>query len=430
VIVPSIDLMGGRTVQLIGGKEFALDAGDPAPIAERFARVGEIAVVDLDAALGTGDNASLIEPLVRRFPIRIGGGIRDVAAAVRWLDMGATKVVLGTAATPEVLRELPRERVVAALDCLHGEVVVKGWREGTGRKVADRMAELREHVSGFLVTFVEREGRMQGLDLEEVGRVVEAAGGERGPRVTIAGGVTTPADVAAIDRLGADAQIGMALYTGRLGLAEAFAASLVSDRADGLWPTVVADEHGVALGLVYSSAASLRESIETGHGVYYSRSRGGLWRKGESSGAVQEVLRIDADCDRDALRFTVRQSGTGFCHMKTRTCWGEDAGLPRLARTLASRANDAPTGSYTARLMNEPGLLAAKIKEEAAELVAALDAVRSGDGSIGDVTHETADVMYFALVSAIKAGSSLEAVARELDRRGLRVSRRRGDAKS
>lgn len=450
MIVPSIDLMGGRTVQLVGGKEFALDAGDPMPIAERFARVGEIAVVDLDAALGQGSNAALIEPLVRRFPVRVGGGIRDVATAIRWLDMGATKIVLGTAATPDVLRELPRQRIIAALDCLHGEVVVKGWREGTGRRVADRMAELREHVGGFLVTFVEREGRMQGLDLDEVARVVEAATGDgdahragsaHPPRVTIAGGVTTAADVAAIDRLGADAQIGMALYTGRLGLADAFAAPLVTDRADGLWPTVVVDEHGVALGLAYSNIDSLREAIDTGQGVYHSRSRGGLWRKGQSSGAMQDLLRVDADCDRDALRFTVRQGGPGFCHLSTRTCWGEDAGLGRLSRVIAMRQKDAPPASYTARLATEPGLLAAKIKEEAAELCEALDAAtdaastsrgedRSDEAARhGEVTHEAADVIYFALVAAARAGASLEDISRELDRRGLRVTRRKGDAK-
>ena len=133
MIVPSIDLMGGQTVQLIGGREKALDAGDPRVIAERFAIAGEIAVVDLDAAIGTGSNAELMRELLAIAPCRVGGGIRDVATAIQWLDAGATRVVLGTAARPEVLRELPPARVVAALDAFNGEVVVKGWREGTGR---------------------------------------------------------------------------------------------------------------------------------------------------------------------------------------------------------------------------------------------------------------------------------------------------------
>ena len=145
MIVPSIDLQDGRAVQLVGGEEMALDAGDPAPIAERFALVGEIAVVDLDAALGRGSNAPTIERLLRLAPCRVGGGIRNAQTACSWLDRGATKVVLGTAARPDVLSQLPRERTIAALDAKHGEVVVKGWREAT------RDAFLAAIESGFIV---------------------------------------------------------------------------------------------------------------------------------------------------------------------------------------------------------------------------------------------------------------------------------------
>ncbi len=98
MIVPSIDLMGGQTVQLVGGREKALDAGDPRPIAEKFRLAGEIAVVDLDAALGRGSNAELVKALLPLAPCRVGGGIRTVEAARAWLDAGATQVVLGTAA--------------------------------------------------------------------------------------------------------------------------------------------------------------------------------------------------------------------------------------------------------------------------------------------------------------------------------------------
>ncbi|MGE3292515.1 MAG: HisA/HisF-related TIM barrel protein, partial [Geminicoccaceae bacterium] len=160
MIVPSIDLQGGQTVQLVGGAAKAIDAGDPTPIAERFSLAGEIAVIDLDAAMRKGSNAALIEGLLPRFACRVGGGIRDVETAVRWLDQGARKVILGTAARPEILSRLPRERVIAALDARHGEVVVEGWQEGTGRGILERIAELKPYAAGFLVTFVELEGRM------------------------------------------------------------------------------------------------------------------------------------------------------------------------------------------------------------------------------------------------------------------------------
>ena len=292
MIIPSIDVMGGQTVQLIGGAQHALDAGDPLPIAERFGVVGEIAVVDLDAAMGKGNNTGLIEPLLRKSRCRVGGGIRDVDAAIRWLDAGAARVVLGTAARPEVLRDLPRERVIAALDARDGEVVVEGWQAGTGETILDRMDRLRGLVGGFLITFVEREGRMGGTRLDLVPDLVRAAGDAR---VTIAGGVTTPEDVARLDAMGADAQVGMALYTGRMELADAFAAPLRSDRADGLWPTVVVDECGVALGLAYSSLESLREALRLRRGVYHSRQRS-LWVKGGSSGDVGAAVGLGAGC--------------------------------------------------------------------------------------------------------------------------------------
>ncbi len=419
MIVPSIDLQAGNAVQLVGGERLELTAGDPRPLARRFGRVGEIAVVDLDAALGAGDNTRVIEELVRLAPCRVGGGIRSVDAARAWLDRGATKVVLGTAARPEILRELPRERVIAALDALDGEVVVEGWRKGTGRGVVERMAELRPYVGGYLVTVVEREGRLGGID-EQLARSLKAAAGDAS--LTYAGGVTTADDVSRLDRLGIDAQVGMALYKGLLGLAESFAAPLTSDRPDGLWPTVVVDERNQALGLAYSDLESLTVALERGVGAYRSRKRG-LWIKGESSGATQELVRAELDCDRDTLRFVVRQAGDGFCHRETHDCFGDGAasGLRALERTLQARRVSAPAGSYTARLFDDPELLAAKLREEASELAEA--------ETTEEIVHEAADVLFFTLTKLRAAGIELVDVERALDARALRVSRRPGDTK-
>lgn len=417
MIIPSIDIAGGRAVQLERGRELRIDAGDPRPIARAFGRVGEIAVIDLDAAKGEGSNADLIEELLTIAPCRVGGGIRDVETAVRWLDRGAAKVILGTAAREEILRELPRERVIAALDAEGDEIVTHGWRERSGELVADRIAALRAHVGGFLLTFVQDEGTMSGLDLERAARLKALA---EGCGVTVAGGVREASEIGALDALAIDAQVGMALYSGRFDLADALAAMLTSDREDGLWPTVVCDEAGRALGLVYSSVGSLRAALAEGVGVYHSRRRG-LWRKGETSGDTQELLRVDLDCDRDALRFTVRQAGAGFCHLGRATCFGEHAGLARLESRIAEIVRAAPPGSYTARLLTEAGLLGAKLREEAAELAEA--------NGHGEIVHEAADLLYFAMVRLARDGVRLAEVERHLDGRALRVTRRRGDAK-
>ena len=417
MIVPSIDLMGGRAVQLRQGTRLEIDAGDPRPLAERFAVAGEIAVIDLDAALGRGDNSAVIRELLELAPCRVGGGIRSRDAALDWLDAGARRVILGTAAHPDVLEGLPPERVIAALDARDGEVVVEGWRRGTGRGVLDRMEELRGLAGGYLVTFVEVEGTMGGIPLDRVPAVVGAAGGAR---VTVAGGVRETAELAELDRLGADAQVGMAIYSGRMKLGDAIAAPMTSDRRDGLWATLVEDTDGRLLGLAWSSARSLRAAVEERRGIYESRSRG-LWRKGDTSGATQELVRVAVDCDRDALRFTVRQRGSGFCHTGTGSCFDSAVSPPRvglsgLEARLRRRLDSPEAGSLTARLARDPQLLRGKLVEEAHELAAA--------ESKHEAVAEFADLCYFALTRLLEAGGSLEDVRRELARRALRVRRR------
>lgn len=413
---PSIDLSGGNAVQLIGGESLALDAGDPLPLMERFARCGSVAVVDLDGALGRGHNLAMVRKLARRGRVVVGGGIRTVELARDLLDAGAEQLMIGTCASPEFLAQLPRERLIAALDAREGEVVVQGWTTGAGESVPDRMERLKPYVAGFLVTVVEREGREVGADIE-LARELRRLAPEH--ELILAGGVTTPAEIAELDKLGVDAQVGMSLYRGTLDLAEALCAPLCSDRPDGLWPTLVCDESQRALGLVYSSLDSVRRSVETGRGWYQSRKRG-LWEKGATSGATQEVLRIELDCDRDALRFVVRQK-RAFCHTGTRSCFGDARGLAALEQRIDSRAMNAAEGSYTNRLLEDPALLRAKLVEEASELALA--------STPEQVAHEAADLLYFALARCRSAGVRLDQVEAELDLRSKRVRRRRGDAK-
>jgi phosphoribosyl-ATP pyrophosphohydrolase len=412
VIVPSIDIVAGRAVQLVGGEGAPMDVGEPLALLERLSVVGEVAVVDIDAARGEGDNSSLVLEMCRRARVRVGGGVRDARKARLLLDAGARKVIIGTAAGPELLAELPRDRVVVALDARNGEVLTHGWRTSSGLDLLEAVARFSGLCDGLLVTFVEREGRMEGTDLDLARRVVAAAG-EAG--VTIAGGITGSCEIAELDRIGADAQIGMALYTGRIGLAEAFAAPLVSKTGDGHWPTVVTDTDGACLGLAWSSPESLQVAVDRRVGAYQSRRRG-LWVKGQESGATQELVSVAADCDRDTLRFIVRQADPGFCHTGTRSCWGDDLGISRLARRLAAIAAAPDPASNTARLLADPALLLAKLVEEAAELGEAR--------SPGDVAEEAADLVYMALVKAVSAGVRLEDVAAVLDARELRVTRR------
>ncbi|KAH7920159.1 histidine biosynthesis trifunctional-protein [Leucogyrophana mollusca] len=208
----------------------------------------------------------------------------------------------------------------------------------------------------------------------------------------------------------------------KISIVDAFLAPLVSDRPDGLFPTVVSsDPHGGrTLGLVYSSQKSIAESIITGKGVYHSRKHG-LWRKGETSGATQDVVRIQTDCDNDALEFRVVQHGAGFCHLDRASCFGDLDGLAALERTLAARLVDAPAGSYTRRLFNDQELLRAKIMEEADELCRA--------ETKEEVAFEAADLLYFALTKCAAAGVSVKDIEQSLDKKAKKITRRPGNAK-
>lgn len=206
---------------------------------------------------------------------------------------------------------------------------------------------------------------------------------------------------------------------GKLSVSKILCSSWSSDRPDKLIPTVVCDENGVALGLVYSSEESVGEALKTQNGVYQSRKRG-LWYKGATSGDTQELVRISLDCDSDALKFVVRQTGR-FCHLDQFGCFGELKGIPKLEQTLKSRKESSPAGSYTARLFSDEKLLRAKIMEEAEELCDAK--------SPQDVAFEAADLIYFALTKAIGAGVSLADIERNLDAKSWKVSRRPGNAK-
>jgi len=421
MIVPSIDILDGRAVQLRGNKYPKLDVGDPEALADKLGVAGEIAIVDLNAALGKGDNKALIKRILSMHECRVGGGIRNKDIALEYLDAGARRIMVGTMATPEFLSQFPASRLIAALDIKHDKIMVEGWTRQTEDTLEARIKELSPYVSGFLVTFIDREGVMSGLDMEKAKKLIEIA---KGKRITFAGGVPGGAqgvaEIASLDAMGADVQAGTALATGELELAQAFSAPLKSDRPDGLWLTLVCDEAGRLLGHAYSDLESLSLAFGRRIGVYHSRPRG-LWIKGASSGDTQELLRAQLDCDRDCIRFIVKQNGKGFCHLGRRNCFDDGYGIEKLSRTIAARKRTAPEGSYTKRLFTDPELLASKLREEADELAKAKTAQ--------EAVLEAADVIYFALVKTVKEGGSLADIEAELERRSYKVQRRPGNAK-
>lgn len=329
--------------------------------------------------------------------------------AISALDQGADKVILPLAQAKQAIGVLPADRLILLLDVANVSAVSDTVRSG---------------ISGVLI-------KTPAVDIDLVSSVSRFFTGST--IHVLSANTTSPPSRSTIRGLIAAGAV-LVLPTGLLTLtasterqinvADAFLSPLTSDRPDGLFSTVVSayNEGGRSLGLVYSSGESIKESIVSGKGVYQSRKHG-LWRKGETSGATQEVISIRLDCDSDALEFLVIQHGAGFCHLNRPSCFGvsETKGLRALEKTLQSRLESAPEGSYTRRLFNDPALLRAKIMEEADELCTA--------ETKEDVAFEAADLIYFALTRCVAAGVGIADIEKSLDKKAKKVTRRAGNAK-
>ncbi len=206
------------------------------------------------------------------------------------------------------------------------------------------------------------------------------------------------------------------LATHRNLIADTIGQRLKSDRPDGLWPPIIVDRMGVALGLAYSNQASLRLAVANRAGDYWSRSRNALWEKGKTSGATQRLERIDLDCDRDCLRFTVVQGPPGFCHRENHTCFGPQRSIQTVSSRLADRLKGEDINSFTKKLADNPAKLRTKLVEEANELAETREPA--------EVTWEAADLLYFSMVRMIDSGVDVSDVFNELARRLHRVVRR------
>ena len=226
MILPCIDLMDGKVVQLVQGRDKALDGPAPEEMLRRFAPFPEIQVIDLDAAIGSGSNDAIVEFLAGRAVTRVGGGVRTVERGQSLVKQGASKVIVGTAAfgpagvRAEFLEPLAdaigRERVIVALDSKNGKIVVKGWREATALSAEEVLGLLEPYCCGFLCTYVDKEGMLEGTDLDWFRRLRRATAHE----LTAAGGITTLEEIRELQRLEIHAALGMAIYTGRLSLEE------------------------------------------------------------------------------------------------------------------------------------------------------------------------------------------------------------------
>jgi phosphoribosylformimino-5-aminoimidazole carboxamide ribotide isomerase len=224
MLIPSIDLKDGAVVQLIQGERLAIRDADVFAWVKRFARFPKVQVIDLDAAMGRGDNLALVRQVAAALTCRVGGGVRTIERAQDLLGAGAQQVIVGSslfrAGRPDLdfakrlAEAVGVERIIAAVDSKGGHVVIHGWKTALPLTALEAVQALEPYCSEFLYTHVDAEGLMGGTNLEAILTIRNATS----RRLTAAGGITTREEIDALDAESVDSVVGMALYTGKLAI--------------------------------------------------------------------------------------------------------------------------------------------------------------------------------------------------------------------
>ncbi|MBR0124854.1 MAG: bifunctional phosphoribosyl-AMP cyclohydrolase/phosphoribosyl-ATP diphosphatase HisIE [Treponema sp.] len=428
MVISSIDLKDGHVVQLKNGKDLVLQRDDSDALIDEFNKYGEVAIIDLDAALrntdekGNTKNTELLKSLLRRGNVRVGGGIRDVKKARQLISLGAEKVIIGSAAwnasrkdgepilntafLDELVKAIGRQRIIISVDAINGKIALKGWTETANISLIEGAREAEKYASELLFTCVEKEGCMQGTDM---GMVKELRNAVK-CRVIAAGGVNSLEQVVELERMGCDVQLGMALYTGVVSLKDSFIECLDWKKTDGMIPLIAQSEAGEVLMMGYANKDAFERTFKDGKLTFFSRTRKALWTKGETSGHFLQIVKLRADCDRDTVLATVIPHG-GACHTGSWTCFTSEpdakSNMERLYATIADRFANPKPGSYTATLNDKR--VREKVMEEAEELTEA-------EGK-DEVVWEAADLLYFVSVLMYKEGVNWQDVYNELDKR-------------
>jgi phosphoribosylformimino-5-aminoimidazole carboxamide ribotide isomerase len=222
VLIPSIDLMDGKIVQLVQGEKKQLEFDNFDYWIERFSAYPLVQLIDLDAAMGRGSNRELVAMICKQLPCQTGGGIRDVARGSELLALGARRVIFGsallkdgainTALAAEAARTLGIQQVTFAIDSRRGKVAIQGWKEDTAIGPSEMIRVLEDHCSAFLYTHIDTEGTMAGFPMQvarDLRRLIKK-------QLIVAGGIRSMEEVQELDAIGVDAVVGMAIYTGAM----------------------------------------------------------------------------------------------------------------------------------------------------------------------------------------------------------------------
>jgi len=391
MLITRIDLMDGKAVQLKQGMEKVLERDNVLELAKYYGRFGELSVIDIDATVGNGNNEKLIKQICKVASCRVGGGIRDIEKAKRILSYGAKKIIISTGANEDLLNKLPKEKTLIAIDVKNGLVTTHGWTRTSMTEPLELVRRFNSLCSGFVYTNVENEGMLSGIDFEHVKEIRNITNKE----VVAAGGISAIDEIVKLQKMNIYSQLGMAVYTNKIKLEDAFIACVDFERRFGFIPTVIQDvDTKQVLGIVYSTPESLKLSLTTGKGTYFNRDQKKLVVKGESSGNTQELITARFNCDFDAIFFAVKEKGNA-CHLGRYSCFGDkDFSIGSMYNKIINESRLLPDNSLTTKMLKNDFLLKKEIMDAAFRIV-------NFDKTNG-LEEETANFLQYLLILMAK----------------------------
>ncbi|MFT4304106.1 MAG: HisA/HisF-related TIM barrel protein [Candidatus Woesearchaeota archaeon] len=331
MIYPCIDLQDGEVVQLVQGKEKGIEiAKTYQEMAELFAENNlTINVIDLNAAKGNGNNYDIIKDLVKIVDARVGGGVRTADKAKELIDLGAKKVIAGNSCFDKFFflnysflkktsQAIGRKKLISALDIKQGNIAINGWQNTLNADLSFVVPELEEFCSELQCTYVDKEGMLQGTDMNLFKKLREMSSLE----LTAAGGITRMSDIYQLEYLGLNSVIGMAFYTGKISIDEVVNANQLDFvKGRGTIPAIIQNVDGDVLYLCTQNRGTLQKSLDTGKLWRYSVSQEREIQVGESSGKFEYVSEIFRNCYDDTLLIKVTQEKPFACHEGYKTCF-------------------------------------------------------------------------------------------------------------
>lgn len=387
MLVCTIELMNGKAVQLRQGLEKVVERDDVLSLAKYYSRFGELCVIDIDAAVGNGNNEELISQICKLAQCRVGGGIKTVEKAQRILSFGARRIIIGTAASETFLAQLPKDKIIVAVDSKNGVVAVNAWTRTVSATPVDYIKRFNNYCSGFLYTNVEKAGMLDGIDFDVIKNLKSFTPNE----LTVAGGISTLEEIYELQKMNISPQLGMGIYTGKISLPDAFVKCIDFEKRFGYIPTIVQDsDTNQVLSLCYSNKESLLQALNTAKGTYFNREEKKIITKGEASGNIQELVSARYNCDMDAILFKVKQKGN-TCHLGRYSCFEtKDNSVCHLFNKIIENKRLMPDKSETTKLFNNEFELKKKIMEKA------FDTVNFEKGD--DFSSEASDLLYYTLI--------------------------------